>query len=323
MPVQQFLTIEKYKSRTKGMSRFLEPPPLTLGACAALACFWEATAPKPGNVYRGADFEDMSYVDFLTSASIVGPIIDEVAQRGVGGTVLAGIEATRAAIGSVNTNLGILLLIAPLAAVPRDEPLRQGIAGVLDRLSADDCRDVYQAIRLTQPGGLGRVGHADVNDEEPPSISLREAMRLAADRDLVARQYVDHFEQVFVTAERIAIHAAALPLSDAIVRGFLELLSEHPDTLIARKCGVAKATEVSKAARSVLDSLAAGEDVHQAVLADFDFWLRSEGHRLNPGTSADIVAAALFVLLRERRLSWPIRFYQEIETAKDAKKAKG
>jgi triphosphoribosyl-dephospho-CoA synthase len=286
-------------------------PPLTVGACAALACIWEATAPKPGNVYRGADFEDLSYVDFLTSAAAIAPLVDRVRDAGVGATVLAGVEATRAAIGGRNTNLGILLLIAPLAAARSERRTDEAVAEVLQRLTAEDCRDVYAAIRVVQPGGLGRVDEADVNAAEAPSITLLEAMQLAAERDLVARQYVNNFADVFTTAERIELNAGAMPLSNAIVRAFLELLRDEPDSLIARKCGLDRAREVSDGARSVLDALKSGDDVYRAVLADFDFWLRSDGHRLNPGTSADVIAAALFVLLVENRLKWPVQFYEE------------
>jgi triphosphoribosyl-dephospho-CoA synthase len=285
-------------------------PPLTLGGCAALACIWEATAPKPGNVYRAADFDDTTYVDFVTSAVAIAPVIDRIAHLGVGGAVLAGIEATRALIGPKNTNLGILLLVAPLAAAAGDKPLRDSIADVLAALDADDCRDVYAAIRLTQPGGLGDASDADVNADAPPAISLVEAMQLAADRDLVARQYTTGFAETFAVADAIAAHAATRPLGDAIVRAFIELLAREPDSLIARKCGLERAREVSGGAKSVLECLASGEDVYHAVLADFDFWLRSDDNRLNPGTSADIIAAALFVLLRERRLNWPVEFYR-------------
>jgi triphosphoribosyl-dephospho-CoA synthase len=284
-------------------------PPLNLGGCAALACIWEATAPKPGNVYRGADFEDTSYMDFLTSAVAISPAIDRIAGLGVGGAVLAGIEATRALIGPKNTNLGILLLVAPLAAASNYKPLREGVAEVLATLGADDCRNVYAAIRLTRPGGLGDASEADVNADVSPTISLVEAMRLAADRDLVARQYTTGFAATFAVADAISTHAASRPLGDAIVRAYLELLAREPDSLIARKCGLTMAREVSGGARSVLECLASGDDVYHAVLADFDFWLRSDGNRLNPGTSADIIAAALFVLLRERRLNWPVEFY--------------
>jgi triphosphoribosyl-dephospho-CoA synthase len=288
-------------------------PPLTLGGCAALACIWEATAPKPGNVYRNADFEDTSYIDFLTSAVAIAPIVDRIAELGVGGVVLAGIEATRSVIGPKNTNLGILLLVAPLAAAASNKPLREGVADVLAALDANDCDNVYAAIRLTQPGGLGDASEADVNADEPPTVSLVDAMRLAADRDLVARQYTTSFAHVFTVADTIATHAAARPLGDAVVLAFIELLAAEPDSLIARKCGLAVAREVSGAASSVRESLASGDDVYQAILADFDFWLRSDGNRLNPGTSADIIAAALFVLLRERRLNWPVEFYGRSE----------
>jgi triphosphoribosyl-dephospho-CoA synthase len=149
-----------------------------------------------------------------------------------------------------------------------------------------------------------------VNAEEPPVITLRAAMQLAAERDLVARQYASGFAEVFRTADAIAAHVTTLPLGEAIVRAFLELLRDEPDTLIARKCGLETARSVSRAAAEVLGAAASGEDMYHAVLADFDFWLRSEGNRLNPGTTADIIAAALFVLLRDERLHWPIRFYR-------------
>lgn len=283
-------------------------PPLSVGACATLACAWEATAAKPGNVYRGADFEDLNYADFLTSAAVIGPIVEHAATAGVGATVLAAARATRAAVAT-NTNLGMLLLIVPLAAVPRERALVEGVGDVLRRLDVDDARQVYAAIRAAAPGGLGKVDQADVHDAAPPTITLREAMGLAADRDLVARQYVDDFAEVFWTADQLAAAAVERPLGEAIVRAYLRLLAAHPDSLIARKCGVAAAEEVSARAATVLGMLEHGDEAFQAAKAEFDFWLRSDGHRRNPGTSADLIAAALFVLLRERRLHWPVRFY--------------
>ena len=278
------------------------------GEHATLACLWEATAPKPGNVYRGADFDDLTYADFLTSAAVIGPILNETAPNGVGATVLAAVAATRAAVAT-NTNLGMLLLMAPLAAVESDRPIAQGVAEVLRTLSVEDAKQVYAAIRLAQPGGLGRVEHADVTAVESPEISLREAMALAADRDLVARQYDNDFAEVRWTADRIAVALADQPLGEAIVRAYLELLVQHPDSLVARKCGADMAAKVSAGAATVLSALAHGDDAYHGCRAEFDFWLRADGHRRNPGTSADIIAAALFMLLREQRITWPVRFY--------------
>jgi triphosphoribosyl-dephospho-CoA synthase len=148
-----------------------------------------------------------------------------------------------------------------------------------------------------------------VNSPEPPRLTLAEAMRLAADRDLVARQYGNGFAEVFRTAERIETAASRRPLGEAIVHGYLQLMSEEPDTLVARKCGVERAREVADRAGVLWAAVRADSPEAAELLADFDFWLRSDGHRRNPGTSADIVAAALFVLLREERLNWPVRFY--------------
>src|SRR5215472_16374040 len=133
---------------------------LTIGQCATLACFLEATAPKVGNVHRGADFDDLTYADLVTAAIVIGPIIEQAPNRRIGETILDAVKATRDAVGT-NANLGTILLLAPLAAVPRDEPLAEGIARVLARVNADDSCLVYEAIRLANPGGLGTVSHAD------------------------------------------------------------------------------------------------------------------------------------------------------------------
>lgn len=291
--------------------RTLAAPPLTLGGCATLACIWEATAAKPGNVYRGADFDDLTYADFLASATVIGPIVDRTPDQGVGPTVLTAVAATRAAVAT-NTNLGMLLLIAPLAAVDGGLPLSAGVEAVLTGLSYEDTCCVYGAIPLAQPGGLGEVDEADVNEAPPAGLTLRDAMAMAADRDLIARQYVNGFVEVFHTADRIEQHVAdGQPLGEAIVIAFLKLLAEEPDSLIARKVGVEAAQEVSQHAATILDSRRHGDDAFQAMRAEYDFWLRADGHRRNPGTTADVIAAALFVLLRENRLAWPVKFYAE------------
>ncbi len=283
---------------------------ISVGTCATLACLWEATAPKPGNVYRGADFEDLTYADFLTSAAVIGPILERAADEGVGPTVRAAVEATRAAV-STNTNLGMLLLLTPMAAVRRELSLADGIDDVLANLTPQDTQEVYAAICLAQPGGLGEVDTADVHDAPPAEISLIEAMQMAAHRDLVAQQYVDGFQQVFAMADRIECCChEGLPLGEAIVHGYLQLLAEVPDSLIARKCGPELASEASDRAAAVLDTGEPGSSDYQAATAEFDFWLRGDGHRRNPGTSADLVAAGLFVLARDQRLDWPVKFYR-------------
>lgn len=280
--------------------------PISIGQCATLAIIMEATAPKPGNVHRGADFEDLSYPDFIVAAALVGPILDRAVDAPLGQTVLAAVAATRAGV-ETNTNLGTLLLIAPLAKVPRATPLAAGVKQVLAQLTPADARDVYEAIRLANPGGMGTVEQADIS--QAPPADLIEAMRLASDRDMVARQYAEDFEQVLeVVVPRIArAVGAGLSLPEAIVKVHLELMSAFPDSLIARRRGPDVAHQSAARAQKVLAAGRPGEFAYRSALEDLDFWLRSDGHNRNPGTTADLLAAGLFVALREGIIKPPFR----------------
>jgi len=278
----------------------------SIGQCATLACMLEATAPKPGNVHRGADFEDLTYPDMLLAAVAIGPAMEAASEHRVGATVLAAVQATQAAIGT-NANLGTILLLAPLASVPRGERLEDGIDSVLARLGADAGRDVYEAIRLARPGGMGHVAEADIAG--PPPADLLTAMQSAADRDLVARQYGNRFREVFtdvIPALRTGLDAD-WPLGDTIVHAQLTLMSRIPDSLIARKCGRAVAQQAADRAAAVLTSGTPQEEAFWHAAGDLDFWLRSDGHRRNPGTTADLLAVGLFALLRDGIMKPPWR----------------
>jgi triphosphoribosyl-dephospho-CoA synthase len=263
----------------------------------------EVTAPKVGNVHRGADFDDVSLNDFLVSAVAIGPILATAGEVGVGRVVLDAVRATRACVGT-NTNLGMILLLAPLAASRHGEPLESGVTRVLVELVPQDAADVYDAIALAQPGGLGRVEEMDI--AEAPPQSLVAAMELAADRDLVARQYATQFHDVFHEIAPALIQPR-WTLTQRIVHTHLSLIAHHGDTLIARKCGAAEAQEASDRAAAALASGEPGDENYERALADFDFWLRSAGRRRNPGTTADLIAAGLFVALRDGRLGPPWR----------------
>jgi triphosphoribosyl-dephospho-CoA synthase len=277
-----------------------------LGLYAQVACVWEASARKPGNVHRYRDFEDSSYLDFLVSAAAAAQALDGAGGRSVGQTVLQGVRLTRRVAGS-NTNLGILLLLAPLAKAAAGEGVRAGLARVLDALDVADAVAVYQAIRLANPAGLGRVPEQDVHAE--PTQTLRQVMALAADRDLVARQYAGGFREVL--GEGVPALLRGLEetgsLEGAIVSCHLRLLAAHPDSLIARKRGPAEAEEASRRARRVLDEGWPDSPRGRAALEDLDAWLRAEGHARNPGTTADLLAACLFVALAESSIQLPPR----------------
>jgi len=302
-PTSESIVRPGWRSCKNSMQGLVNQHGLSPGQCATLACVLEATAPKPGNVHRGADFEDLSYPELILSGITIGPEMDRAAKRPLGETILAAVEATRRVVGT-NTNLGMILLLAPLAASAAAERLKDGVKATLDQLTSQDARRVYEAIRLAKPGGLGRVEAADVAGDPPDS--LVEAMRLAAGRDLVARQYANGFADVFSEVTPFLREAfRKWPINDAIVWAYLSFLARYPDSLIARKCGTAVAQRASDQAAAVLQNGSPGDDDYFEALADFDFWLRSDGHRRNPGTTADMIAAGLCVTLWEGDLRPP------------------
>jgi triphosphoribosyl-dephospho-CoA synthase len=280
---------------------------LSVGLCSQIACIWEASARKPGNVHRFCDFDDSSYVDFLLSAAAMAPILETAAERGVGATVLAGVQATRQVVAT-NTNLGILLLLAPLATVPRDRDLRSGLTSVLGSLAVDDSREAYEAIRLAAPAGLGTAPAHDIT--QTPTLPLAQIMALAADRDLIARQYSNGFREVFEEGLPALVNrlSGSRDLETAIIACHLHLLSRIADTLIVRKRGRAEAEEASRRAAAVLDHGWPETVSGREALAGLDAWLRAEGHARNPGATADLVAACLFVALREGLIQLPRTF---------------
>jgi triphosphoribosyl-dephospho-CoA synthase len=273
------------------------------GLCAQVACIWEATARKPGNVHPGHDFEDATYVDFLLSAAAIAPVMTMACQQRVGTTVLEAVQATRRVVHS-NTNLGMVLLLAPLAAVPEGEDVRSGVRRVLAGLDVEDARLAYRAIRLAAPGGLGDAREQDVRTE--PTQSLRAGMTLAAPRDLVARQYANDFTEVFDSVATLLRGLSATgSLERAILFAYLSLLAQHPDTLIARKRGRQEAEEAARRARAVLEAEWPQTAEGWNTFTELDTWLRAEGHQRNPGTTADLITASLFVALRQEHISLP------------------
>ncbi len=279
---------------------------LSVGKLAQFACIWEATARKPGNVHRFRDFADTGYVDFLLSAAIASGVLETAASGGVGRTVFEGVRQTREIV-SCNTNLGILLLLAPLAAVPAAVELSTGLDKLLENLSVEDARWVYRAIRLAAPGGLGRVPEQDVSTE--PTLPLPQVMALAAGRDRIARQYGNGFRDVFDGASTIAAGLETVgSLEDAIILCHLRLMASHPDSLIVRKRGPAEGEESRVRAENVLASGWPHRREGREALAELDDWLREDGNARNPGTSADLVAASLFAALRLRKIKLPLAY---------------
>jgi triphosphoribosyl-dephospho-CoA synthase len=298
---------DESRQKPSSDSAFRLPPSAfrDAGLCAQTACLWEATARKAGNVHRYRDFSDLTYLDFALSAAAIGPVLSRAPGQRVGRTVLQCIEATTRVAAS-NTNLGMVLLLAPLATVPAGEELRLGVARVLAGLDREDAQLVFEAIRLAKPGGLGEVPEQDVRQQ--PTEGLRAIMRLAEERDRIARQYVTDFADVFEEVVPTLVRGVEElgTLEGAIIQAQLKMLEKWPDSLIARKCGPGEAEEVCWRARHVLNEGWPQERAGWLAYDELDTWLRGQGHQRNPGTTADLLTAGLFVLLREGTITLPL-----------------
>jgi len=178
--------------------------------------------------------------------------------------------------------------------------LRSGVAAVLRQLTIEDADYVYRAIRLASPGGLGDAPEQDVHS--PPTATLLEAMKLAADRDLIARQYANGFDDVFGFGVPAFVEGLRRfgTVEAAIVNSQLRWLESYPDSLIARKNGLAVAESVRRQAAAVQKLGGIATPAGRRAGLALDCHLRSDGNKLNPGTIADLIAACLYVALREK-----------------------
>jgi triphosphoribosyl-dephospho-CoA synthase len=275
-----------------------------LGLWVQTACTWEVTARKLGDVNPNHDLDTLKFADFTRAAAAFAPVFDGAATRRIGETVLEAVRAMRQVVNG-NTHLGTILLLAPLASVALDKDLETGLAQRLDALDLTDARLVYEAIRQAQPSGLGQAPEQDVAEE--PTMPLREVMALAAARDLVARQYANGFQDVFNLGMPALTRGLMVmgSVEGAILYCQMAWLAQHPDSLIIRKIGELEAREVRLIAERLLEN-----DWWPKVPASWKHWhnldqLMRTQSGLNPGTTADLVAACLFVALRSGILTVP------------------
>jgi len=278
------------------------------------ACALDVAVRKPGNVSLDAPGHGMQAAQFITSAAVAA---DALCAHGasVGSRIETAVQATRAAVGC-NTNLGILLLCAPIARAAEDGsiPLRPAIEAVLAGLTVADAAAAYRGIALAQPGGLGQAQQQDVH--QPPTVDLRAAMALAAEHDRIARQYRDGFAELFDLALPALPSGFSLPslapgsrpdaaTVAAVQALYLLLLASRPDSHIVRKQGPAVAQNVMAAAQDwrARDAAATALDTDPAFAA-WDAALKASG--VNPGTTADLTVASLMLagLLQPQRPRW-------------------
>ena len=266
-------------------------------ACVFWACEQEVSAPKPGNVNCFSNNHEMEVADFIKSAQAIAPIM---AQSGctVGELILQSIIATRAVV-DCNTNLGIVLLFAPLCKAMHQcrtfSQLPHTLEEVLKNLTIDDAEKCYQAIRLADAGGMGELDDHDINQQA--TITLKEAMELAQNRDTIARQYTHNYDAIWC----IGLPSLTKEINCgqtvewAITFAYLIMLSKIPDTLIYRKKGRVVSEEVSTAAHSLVNKIKENHKLSDSKVEVITWDDELKKKKLNPGTTADLTAATLLV----------------------------
>ena len=260
------------------------------------ACILEATSPKPGNVFPSRTFNDLSYLDFVAAAQVSANCLSDET-RPFAERIYRAVLQTREACGS-NVNLGILLLLGPLVVVDQTSSPKQfsdwptQIKELFDQITPKDSQFIFQAIASASAGGLGKVEQLDVHDS-PDDADILHAMSIAQTYDHVALQYATRFDDL-VHQVLPVVYDSVVASGDTltgIVKAHVRLLAMRHDTLISRKNGTSVAEQVHQQAQEV--DLADTESIQK-----FDRQLRTEDHRLNPGTTADLIAASLYLLLR-------------------------
>jgi len=305
--------------------------PCYVSECLQLALLLEVSAyPKPGNVHRNADFSDTRYEHFLASAVAVAPYFKLAAERGF--QLQSGkISVSQVKIGELirdsakniwrwqsggNTLLGAVILLMPIAvaagAVLAEGNfsllrLREKIRRIVTSSTSEDAVNVYEAIAIAQPGGLGKAPDLDVNDPESKrriieeGISLYDVFKIASAYDSICAEWVNNYPITFDIGYPFFKRQIEKTndVNLATVNTFLKILAEVPDTLIVRKAGKKKALEVSLEAKRILELGGLGTEAGMKELIEFDYRLRHSGNSLNPGTTADIVSAVLALNILE------------------------
>jgi triphosphoribosyl-dephospho-CoA synthase len=296
-----------------------------ISKCLELAILLEVSADKPGNVNFVEGFEGTRVENFLASAVAATPSFEEAANRGIavaekklsvkdvgmGQIIKQCIADINAWQKGGNTLLGTVILFVPIAVAAGMTPvkgnfnfefsrLRENLKFAVESTTAEDAVHLYEAIDIAKPSGLGGAPDLDVTDPAAETrllkenVSLYQVFKIAAEYDDVCAEWLNNYPITFNFAyPHLSEKLQSRDLNTAIVHTFLKVLSERPDTFIARKVGLEKAREISLEAKKVLKLGGVETSEGKKSLREFDRKLRESGNLLNPGTTADITAAAL------------------------------
>lgn len=296
--------------------------PEYIAKAAQIASVLEVSGhPKPGNVHRTQDFEDMVFEDFLISGVVIGDVMRKAAKKGqkyddpsnfsrikLGKLILKAVEETNHWVAN-NTNLGIVMLLTPICAAAGMSgdltELRENVHRIMLETTAKDTINLYKAISMADAGGMGEREDLDVTRDDShkdileKDINMFQILEISAEWDMLAKELTTKmpvtFEIGFPTFKNTkSIHG----INSATVQTFLDILSQFPDTLISRKYGLEKSQEVSQHAVNILSKGGILTDDGSTALGKFDRLLIK--NKLNPGTTADLTASSIMVALLDQ-----------------------
>lgn len=295
-----------------------------ISRCLELAILLEASAHKPGNVNSVSNFEKTRYEHFLASAVAAASSFESAAMQGI--AVSEGrIDVSCVGVGNLmkscmadvnewqnggNTLLGTVILVMPMATaagmIPAGEAidlisLRRNLRRVIESTTSEDAVRLYEAIKIANPGGLDGAPDLDINDPASTkriineNISLLQVFKIAEDYDTICSEWVNNYPLTFDIAYPSLARRlkSSVDSNVAVVQTFLEVLADVPDTFIARKAGIETSFEISQKAKEIVALGGIETSEGRETLHKFDQELRKSGNLLNPGTTADVIGAAL------------------------------
>ncbi|NJE60408.1 triphosphoribosyl-dephospho-CoA synthase [Thermococcus sp. 21S7] len=272
----------------------------------------EAAVPKPGNVSRLRDFDDLTFYHFLFADTAVAGVYYEAVktaellrkgilapeEAGLGELIKRAVQASREA-QDANPNFGIIALSLPLImgmTIGRNMlDARKKARFLIEESTVRDAMELYRAIRVANPKGIPSGVKYDVYSDDSfrelfqDGINLARLAEMSCERELIFCEWLNEYELSYSTFGRLYELIKELPLEDAVVRAFIELLATNLDTLIIRKAGIEEAKLVQEKAGMVL----AGE----LGVEEFDAFMRERDDLRNPGSLADVMAVSLSLLV--------------------------
>jgi triphosphoribosyl-dephospho-CoA synthase len=282
--------------------------PFDIMKASQIACCLEVSSFKPGNVHRNRDYRDIKYHHFINSGIAFGNVVYEASQKDRD----VGLYIKKAVIESkkwspTNANLGIIMLHIPIAMASgrlesfNENKLRDNLKKIAENTTVEDALNVYDAINIAMAYVNKPKKGPDVTSEEAKKeliekgLTLLDVYKISAEWDNISKEWVDNFKISFEGYNLLKKYYNELDnINLAVTKTFLNLLSKYPDTLIARKRGFETALEVSKMAEEVLNNFT------EEKVKEFDRYLSKDGNKLNPGTTADLIASSLMIFILDR-----------------------